>query len=161
MTGILAMLTQTFRKQLRYASITDAKERKKYEKENFGPGAYASYFMSGPTENYLLMIGTDSLSQFVLGQSTFGSRVRYSGLSSSPFDVSGTPAWAAIDSAYKSIQGPVRAMLRPDYDFSQRDLHAIFNSLPAARAVIIGEGLSRLEEYLGSNLPEESKKGTK
>ena len=161
MTGILAMLTQTFRKQLRYASITDAKERKKYEKENFSPGAYASYFMSGPTENYLLMIGTDSLSQFLLGQSTFGSRVRYSGLSSSPFDVSGTPAWAAIDSVYKAAQGPTRAMLRSDYDFSQRDLHAIFNSLPAARAVIIGEGLSKLEEYLGSNLPEESKKGTK
>ena len=161
MTGILAMMTQTFRKQLRYSSITDKKEKAKFEKENFSPGAYASYFMSGPTENYLLMIGTDSLSQFFLGQSTFGSRVRYSGLSSSPFDVSGTPAWAAIDSAYKSVQGPARAMLNSDYDFSRRDLHAIFNSLPAARAVGVGEALSKLETFIGSGLPEESKKGQK
>jgi hypothetical protein len=151
------MLTQTARKQLEYAAITDPKKRKKFAEENFSMEAAAAMFASGPTENFMLIAATDAVSNFAFGRSTFGDRIRYTGLSSNPLDLTATPAWAVLDRAYKAARGPVRAMLNSDYDYSQKDLHNFRMSIPFGRFYGIGQGLSLLEEKLGKNLPEESK----
>ena len=157
LTGTVAMLTQTARKQLEYAAITDPKKRKKFAEENFSNEAAAAMFASGPTENFMLIAATDAVSNFAFGRSTFGDRIRYTGLSSNPLDLTATPAWAVLDRAYKAARGPVRAMLNSDYDYSQKDLHNFRMSIPFGRFYGIGQGLSLLEEKLGKNLPEESK----
>jgi hypothetical protein len=157
LTGTVAMLTQTARKQLDYAAITDQKKRKKFAEENFSMGAAAAMFASGPTENFMLIAATDALSNLAFGRSTFGDRIRYTGLSSNPLDLTATPAWAVLDRAFKAARGPVRAMLNSDYDYSQKDLHNLRMTIPMGRFYGIGQGLSLLEERLGKNLPEESK----
>lgn len=157
LTGFMAMMTQQARKRLDYAVIQDPKKRKQFAEENFSAEAAAAMFASGPTENFILIAATDALSNFAFGRSTFGDRIRYTGLSSNPLDLTATPAWAVIDRAYKAARGPARALLNSDYDYSQKDLHNFRMSIPGGRFYILGQGLSILEEKLGSNLPEESK----
>jgi hypothetical protein len=156
LTGIMALMTQQARKRLDYAAISDEKKRRKFAEENFSVGAAAAMFASGPTENFMLIAGTDAISNFAFGRSTFGDRIRYTGLSSNPLDLTATPAWAVIDRAYKAVRGPTRALLNSDYDYSQKDLHNLRMSIPGSRFYIIGQALSALEEKIGSNLPEES-----
>lgn len=157
LTGVMAMLTQQARKRLDYFAISDKKKRKKFAEENFSAEAAAAMFASGPTENFILIGATDAISNFAFGRSTFGDRIRYTGLSSNPLDLTATPAWAVLDRAYKAMQGPTRALLNSDYDYSQKDLHNLRMSVPMGRYYIIGQILSAAEEQLGKNLPEQSK----
>jgi hypothetical protein len=114
--------------------------------------------MSGPTENYLLMGGIDSVAQFATGETVFSQNVRYSGLGGSPFDISGTPAWSSLNNYAKAIRGPVQAMLREDRDFSQQDLNNLTNILWFRKVTPVFQGLNYLQNRVsgGLNLPEKS-----
>jgi hypothetical protein len=157
LTGALAMMTQMARKRLDYVAMIDPKKRKKFADENFSESAALAYFMSGPTENFAFIGATDALSNFAFGRSTFGDRIRYTGLSSNPMDISATPAWSVVEKAYKAARGPARALLNSDYEYSQKDLHNFRMSIPYGRFYGISQILSIAEERIGRNLPEDSK----
>jgi hypothetical protein len=158
MLGSLSLLTQMARKIVFAPTTKSEKEQKKYWEDSFSNKALLGYFMSGPTENYLLMGGIDSVAQFATGQTVFSQNVRYSGLGGSPFDVSGTPAWSALSNYAKAIRGPVQAMLREDRDFSQQDLNNLTNILWFRKVTPVFQGLNYLQNRVSGafNLPEKS-----
>jgi hypothetical protein len=157
--GSLSLLTQMARKVVFAPTTKSEKEQKKYWEDSFSNKALLGYFMSGPTENYLLMGGIDSVAQFATGETVFSQNVRYSGLGGSPFDISGTPAWSSLNNYAKAIRGPVQALLREDRDFSQQDLNNLTNILWFRKVTPVFQGLNYLQNRVSGalNLPEKSK----
>ena len=156
--GALAVLTQMARKALFAPTNRSEKEQKKYYEESFSPQALVGYFMSGPTENYVLTAGVDSVAQLMTGKTVFSQNVRYSGLGGSPFDISSTPAWSVLSDTGKALRGPVQAILREDRNFSQKDLHNLTSMMFFRRLWPVSQVINAAENGISShlNLPEKS-----
>jgi len=156
--GTLAVLTQMARKALFAPTNRSEKEQKKYYEESFSPQALVGYFMSGPTENYVLTAGVDSVAQLMTGKTVFSQNVRYSGLGGSPFDISSTPAWSVLSDTGKALRGPVQAILREDRNFSQKDLHNLTSMMFFRRLWPVSQVINAAENGISThlNLPEKS-----
>jgi hypothetical protein len=154
----LGTMTQMARKVVFQPAFKDEKERKKYWEDNFSTQAIIAYALSGPTENYLITSGIDSIAQALTGQSVIAPRVRYSGLDGGIFNPYSTPAGKLVEDVTRAVRGPISAVVREDRDFSATDLGAIRSLLPANRAFIIGDVLNGIQTGVTNyfDLPAES-----
>lgn len=156
--GVLGTLVQMGRKALFAPSYKDEKEYNKWWEDAFSNKALVGYFMSGPTENYLLTSGIDTVSQLMVGETVFSQNVRYSNLGGSPMDISSTPAYSVLRDVAKSVRAPIQALLREDREFSQKDLHAIRSIILYNKILGVSQGMNALERGIAGywNLPEKS-----
>jgi hypothetical protein len=158
--SVLGLMTQMARKVLYQKAFGDEKERQKYFEENLSTQAMINYALSGPTENYLLLSGVDTISQVLTGDTVFSKNVRYSGLTGGMLDLESTPAGRLGQDAARAVRGVVGSVISEKRDFSHKDLHAIRSLLPMNKMLGINNVLNAAESGIGDyfELPQESTK---